>query len=123
MYSGAYFYFILICVDVTVELFGSSLSGFALKESDVNINLNYPAQEDEKTNVSLKKLVRLGCIAGRSRRIHKGFHSPNVSAAAHTTEKGSSQLPKRLLNKTLWLVNPARLTSSYCQCMECIAKH
>ena len=55
---------------MTVELFGSSLSGFALKESDVNINLNYPAQEDEKTNVSLKKLVGLDCIAGRSHRIH-----------------------------------------------------
>ena len=43
----------VICVDVTVELFGSSLSGFALKESDLNINLSYPAQEDEKTNVSI----------------------------------------------------------------------
>ena len=37
---------------MTVELFGSSLSGFALNESDVNINLNYPVQEDEKYNVS-----------------------------------------------------------------------
>lgn len=42
----------LFCLDVTVELFGSSLSGFALKESDMNINLNYPVQEDEKYNVS-----------------------------------------------------------------------
>ena len=73
MYSGAYSYFILICVDVTVELFGSSLSGFALMESDVNINLNYPAQEDEKTNVSLKKLVGLGCIAGKITEFTRGF--------------------------------------------------
>ena len=43
----------LSCIDVTVELFGSSLSGFALKDSDVNINLSYKVQGDEKINVSV----------------------------------------------------------------------
>ena len=39
-----------IPADVTVQLYGSSASGFALTGSDVNLTLNIPGVQEKKVN-------------------------------------------------------------------------
>ena len=40
--------YICFLTDVTVELFGSSVSGFALVSSNVNLNLNIPGAQEKQ---------------------------------------------------------------------------
>ena len=43
--------YICFLTDVTVELFGSSVSGFALVSSNVNLNLNIPGAQERQVGV------------------------------------------------------------------------
>ena len=45
------YYLLLILTDVTVELFGSSVSGFALVSSNLNLNLNIPGAQERQVGV------------------------------------------------------------------------
>ena len=43
--------YICFLTDVTVELFGSSVSGFALVSSNLNLNLNIPGAQERQVGV------------------------------------------------------------------------
>ena len=44
-------------LDVTIELFGSSASGFALSTSNVNLDLNIPGAQENQVSQKVRQYI------------------------------------------------------------------
>ena len=74
MYDTMY---ILCCSDVTVSVFGSSGSGFALKTSNLNLNIAIPGPPDNFVHINTHMYTSLYTLLLLRMFIHMHKHEYN----------------------------------------------